>query len=170
MIVEALAMELDHAVKQTHTLLERLPEDRLGWRPHPKAYSLGQLALHLGQIPSIVSAFVAQDVSQFPTERNQAEAGSRAEAARTLDEGHANAKAALARMSDAALSTPWKLERDGQELMTVPRMVLFREFLLNHFYHHRGQLTTYLRTLDVPLPSTYGPTADVDPFAAPAAT
>jgi len=165
MMVESLTMELDHAVKQTHTLLERLPEDRLGWRPHPKAYSLGQLALHLGQIPSIVGGFATQDVVQFPTDRAQAEASSRAEAARTLDEGHANAKAALARMSDAALMAPWRLEREGRELMTIPKMALFRNFLLNHFYHHRGQLTTYLRTLDVPLPSTFGPTADVDPFA-----
>jgi len=165
MIVDSFVAELDQAVTQTHALFERLPEDRLGWRPHPKAYSLGQLALHLGQLPAIVSGFVTQDVIQFPTDRAQAEAGSKAEATRTLNEGLASAKAAFATLDDAAVMKPWRLERDGRELMTIPKAAVIRNFLLNHFYHHRGQLTTYLRTLDVPLPSTFGPTADVDPFA-----
>ena len=163
-MIDPMLMELEQETERTRELFRRLPEDRLDWRPHTKSYSLGQLAHHIGSIGSIVADFATRDAVQFPENRDQVQAQSRAEALANLEEGVAQVKEVFGEMSDERLQGPWRLEKGGTELFTVPRVALMRNFLLNHLYHHRGQLTVYLRELDVPLPSIYGPTADENPF------
>jgi len=136
----------------------------MSWRPHPRSFSLGQIALHVASLPGGSSSMADQDIYQLPTFQ-QREAASRAELLETLEQGIATAREMLGRMSDERLAGTWTLEDTGEVLMQIPRAALLRGLMLNHWYHHRGQLTVYLRMLDVPLPSICGPTADVNPFA-----
>jgi len=171
-MIDAMLAELDQEAQATRRLLERVPEDRLSWKPHPKSYSLGQLALHLAEVPGGVSTIAAEDVYQAPRfEQKQAE--SRAELLQAFERSLATAREILSRMDDQKLKDTWKLQNEGTVLMSLPRAALLRSILLNQTYHHRGQLTVYLRLLNVPLPPIYGPTADENPFAqsaAPAST
>jgi uncharacterized damage-inducible protein DinB len=163
-MIDAMLAELEQESHATRRLLERVPEDRMSWRPHPRSFSLGQIALHVASLPGGISSMADQDSYQLPAFQ-QREAASRAELLETLEQGIATAREMLGRMSDERLAGTWTLEDTGEVLMQIPRAALLRGLMLNHWYHHRGQLTVYLRLLDVPLPSTYGPTADVNPFA-----
>ena len=154
-----LAAELTTEAAGTRRVLERLPEDRLDWRPHPKSMTLGQLALHLAQLPLGIASLVEPDVAELPIVP-LTQPASRAEIVEALDRSLAHAHERLARWSDADLDAPWSLTHAGTVLLTMPRGELLRTLLFNHGYHHRGQLTVYLRLLDVPVPSLYGPTAD----------
>jgi uncharacterized damage-inducible protein DinB len=163
---DALLPEFDHEMGTTRRLLERLPEDKLAWQPHPRSWTLGQLASHLVQI-LLWSHTILNDVSfdlATPGETPEAHAKravtSRQRGLQLLDENVARTRAHLASKSDAELMAVWSLTRGGQELMTVPRIAAFRSFVMNHLIHHRGQLSVYLRMNDVPLPPIYGPTAD----------
>jgi uncharacterized damage-inducible protein DinB len=167
-MIHAMLAELEQESQATRRLLERVPEDRLSWRPHPRSFSLGQIALHVASLPGGISRMAAEAAYQVPDFR-QREAESRAELLTSLDEGIATAREVLGGMSDERLADAWTLQDNGEAIMQLPRAALLRGLLLNHWYHHRGQLTVYLRLLDVPVPSTYGPTADVNPFARPAA-
>jgi uncharacterized damage-inducible protein DinB len=163
-MIDAILAELEEESHATRRLLERVPEDRMSWRPHPRSFSLGQIALHVASLPGGISSMADQDSFQLPTFQ-QREAASLAELLETLEQGIATAREMLGRMSDERLTGTWTLEDRGEVLMQIPRAALLRGLMLNHWYHHRGQLTVYLRLLDVALPSTYGPTADVNPFA-----
>ncbi len=163
---EAMLAEMAEEAHITRRLFERVPEDKLSWKPHPKSRSLGQLALHIAQIPGNVSAMAAQDVVEAPSFANEPEAKSRAELLQTLNQGLTTAKEILSKMDDQRLMDPWSVKKEGKVLMTVPRAGILRSILLNHYYHHRGQLSVYLRLLAVPVPSIYGPSADENPFAA----
>ena len=163
-MIDAMLAELEQESQATRRLLERVPEDRMSWRPHPRSSSLGQIALHVASLPGGISSMADQDSFQLPV-FEQPEATSRAELLEALEQGIATARERLGRMSDERLAGTWTLEDTGEVLMRIPRVALLRSLMLNHWYHHRGQLTVYLRLLDVPLPSTYGPTADVNPFA-----
>lgn len=162
--IETILMEMEQEAAATRRLLERVPEDKLTWRPHPKSWSLGQLALHIAGIPGGVSAIAALDVYEAPA-FEQKEAASRAELLETLEQGLAAARQTLSAMDDQRLAAIWTLRAGDRTLMSVPRAAIIRTILLNHYYHHRGQLAVYLRLLDVPVPSIYGPTADENPFA-----
>lgn len=163
-IIDAVLMEMEQEARATRRLLERVPQEKLSWKPHPKSFSLGQLALHVAQVPGGVSRMAAQDTYELMQFR-QDEAKSRAELLETLEQGLATAREILSNMDDEKLAAPWTLRRNGTVIMTVPRIGMIRTILLNHYYHHRGQLSVYLRLLDVPLPSIYGPSADENPFA-----
>ena len=163
-IVDSMLMEMEQEAHATRKLLERVPQDKLSWKPHAKSFSLGQLAMHVARIPGGVSGMAAQDVYEMP-QFQQPEATSRAEMLETFEQGLTTAKEILSQMDDQKLMAPWTLRKDGRELMTVPRVGFLRTVLLNHYYHHRGQLSVYLRLLDVPIPSIYGPSADENPFA-----
>ena len=154
-----LVGELATEAAGTRRVLERLPEDRLDWRPHPKSMTLGQLALHLAQLPLGIAALVEPDAVELPTVP-LTQPASRAEIVEALDRSLAHASERLTRWSDAELDAPWSLTHEGTVLLTMPRGELLRTLLFNHGYHHRGQLTVYLRLLDVPVPPLYGPTAD----------
>ena len=163
-ITEPILREMDQEAAATRRLLERVPEEQLKWRPHPRSDSLGQLALHVAQIPGAVSAITTLDVFEAPSFQDRPEAVSRRQLLETFEEGLAAARKIVSGMDEAKLAEPWTLQRNGQVVFTSPRGDIVRTILLNHYYHHRGQLSVYLRMLDVPLPSIYGPSADENPF------
>jgi len=164
-IVDALLNEMDMEAQATARVLERVPQEHLSWRPHPKSFSLGQLALHVATIPGMVAQMIALD-SMEPPQFVQAEAATAAELVPALKASLAKAREALGGFDDQGMAGMWRLTSGGKELMALPRGVAARTIMLNHWYHHRGQLLVYLRLHDVPLPSVYGPTADENPFAA----
>jgi uncharacterized damage-inducible protein DinB len=157
--------ELDQEAQTTKRVLERIPQAHLSWKPHPKSMSLGQLALHVATVPGNVAEMAAMDTVQPPA-FVQPEATSAAELVPALNDSVTRARRALGGFDDAKMGAPWRLQRDGQDVLTMPRAALVRAIMLNHWYHHRGQLLVYLRLLNLPVPSVYGPTADENPFAA----
>jgi uncharacterized damage-inducible protein DinB len=158
--VDILLVEFDREARLTRQVLERLPGDRLDWQPHPRSRTLGQLALHLAELPrwgASVAAGAEFDLEQISIAPPMAPSA----ALLTLyDANTSEARRAVSTRTDAELLAPWTLRRAGDEVFTVPRLMAVRTVLLQHATHHRGQLTVYLRLLDVPLPPLYGPTAD----------
>ena len=163
-IVDSLLMEIDQEAQTTKRVLDRIPEDKLAWKPHPKAFSLGQLALHIASAPGAVATAAARDSFEAPN-FSQPEPKSRQEVLDTFSKSLETAKGTLKNMNDAKLTSMWSLTKNGKVVMSVPRVGFIRSILMNHVYHHRGQLSVYLRMLNVPVPSIYGPSADENPFA-----
>jgi uncharacterized damage-inducible protein DinB len=166
MIAEPLIGELAQEAGVTRRLLERVPEEKLSWKPHPKSMSLGQLAFHLAILPLGIADLLSETVRELPAVP-QTEATSAAEVLSTLEKSVGFATAKLAEWGDDGLRAVFTMTNGGQTLFQLPRVAMFRSVMLNHWYHHRGQLTVYLRLLDVPLPSIYGPTADEKGFGPP---
>ena len=164
-IAEALIAELEQETATTRRVLERVPADKLSWKPHTKSMSLGQLALHVAQTPGNVASMAAQNPAAAPESFEQAAASSVAEVMSALDESVGRAQEIVQGFDDAAMMETWSIAAGGKTLMSVPRVGWLRAVMLNHWYHHRGQLSVYLRLLDVPVPSIYGPSADENPFA-----
>jgi uncharacterized damage-inducible protein DinB len=162
-LTTAFIDELTREAQTTQRVLERVPEDKLTWRPHPKSMSLGQLALHIAQVPGMVAELINETPREAP-KFVQPEANSKAEILSALDTQLAHAQSRLASWGDGGLMNEWNLKNRDRTLMTVPRIGMVRSIMLNHWYHHRGQLSVYLRLLDVPVPSIYGPSADENPF------
>ena len=163
-IVDSILMELDQEAQTTKRVLDRIPEDKLAWKPHPKSFSLGQLALHIASVPGRIAAAAVPDSMEAPN-FSQPEPKSCQEVLDTFSKSLESAKDALKKMDDARLMSMWSLTKNGRVLMSVPRIGFIRSILMNHNYHHRGQLSVYLRMLGVPVPSIYGPSADENPFA-----
>jgi uncharacterized damage-inducible protein DinB len=168
-IVDGLIAELEQESETTRRLLERVPQAHLSWRPHPKSMSLGQLALHIATVPGNVAELASIDTIPEPPAFVQPEAASAAELVSELTNSIAKAKGYLRGYDDAKMAAMWRLMSGGREILAMPRGALLRAIMLNHWYHHRGQLQVYLRLLNVPVPSVYGPTADENPFAAASA-
>ena len=145
---EALLMEFDQEAQTTKRVLERIPDDKLAWKPHPKSFSLGQLALHIAGGPGQIVAAVSQDSAEAPN-FSQPEAKSRQEVLETYSKSMASARAALKSMDDARLVSMWSVTKNGKPIMEMPRIAFLRSILMNHAYHHRGQLSVYLRMLEV---------------------
>lgn len=164
-IIDVLLNELEMEAQATARVLERVPQEHLSWRPHPKSFSLGQLALHVATIPGMVAELATLDTAA-PPQFIQPEAATAAELVPAMKASVARAREVLGGFDDAAMNATWRLVAGDKELMAMPRAALARMVMLNHWYHHRGQLLVYLRMHDVPLPSVYGPTADENPFAA----
>ncbi len=162
-LAEQFAAELTAEAATTRRVLERVPEAQLSWRPHAKSMSLGQLAFHIAILPRAIAELLGELVTEVPTVPLP-EGVPVAEILSTLDESVAFAKEKLAAWGDDGLAATWRMTREGKTLLEMPRKVMVRSVMLNHTYHHRGQLTVYLRLLDVPLPSVYGPTADANGF------
>jgi uncharacterized damage-inducible protein DinB len=164
-MLAALIQELEQEAQTTRRVLERVPENRLSWKPHEKSMSLGQLALHVATVPGMV-AEISQH-SPFPVpEFTQPSAASAGELVPALEQSVARAKQILSSMNDADLTKQWSVVDGTREVMKLPIGALLRSIMLNHWYHHRGQLSVYLRQVGVPVPSIYGPSADENPFAA----
>jgi uncharacterized damage-inducible protein DinB len=164
-LIDGMLQELEQEAQTTRRVLERVPDSKLTWRPHKKARTLGELALHVAMVPGAVAELVAtQSTVQAPQFTEQSPK-SAAELIPALDESIAKAKKVLGGMDDTALMATWRMMKGERELFALPRIALLRSIMLNHWYHHRGQLSVYLRELDVPIPSIYGPSADENPFA-----
>lgn len=165
-IRDEMIQELDQEAQTTRRVLERVPDAHLGWRPHAKARTLGELALHIAMVPGAVAALAAQPspaaAPEFGADPSPARA---ADLLPALDQSIADAKRTLAGLDDDAMRETFRLVAGDRELFAIPRAALLRAVMLNHWYHHRGQLSTYLRQLGVALPSIYGPSADENPFA-----
>ncbi len=159
-IASSLIPELQHEAVSTRKLFERLPVDKRDWTPHPKSFALGKLATHVAQLVgwiSVTCQTTELDMSQpFPPPAW----ASNAELVAFFDAQVAQAVKALGATSDADMMVPWTLKMGDKVFFSMPRIQVIRSMAFNHFVHHRGQLSLYLRMNDVPLPNMYGPTAD----------
>ena len=165
-LVDGLLQELEAEAETTRRVLERVPEDQLSWRPHEKARSLGELALHVAIVPGgVAELFGGPSPAQAPQFGADPRPKGAAELIPALDQSIAKAKKAVGGMDDATILGTFRLMQGDREIFAVPRVALLRSVMLNHWYHHRGQLTMYLRQLGARVPSIYGPSADENPFA-----
>ena len=165
-LIDGLLAELEQEATTTRRVLERVPQEHLAWKPHPKSMSLGQLALHIAMVPGAVAELAAVDTIPEPPDFVQPEAATAAELLPALSESLVKARRALGSFDDARMGAMWRLQSGGRDIIAMPRAAFVRSVMLNHWYHHRGQLLVYLRLLDQSVPSVYGPTADENPFAA----
>jgi uncharacterized damage-inducible protein DinB len=167
-MIDPMIGELEQEAETTRRVLERIPEDKLGWRPHPRSMTLGQLALHIATIPGGVAEAAAADSMERPEFDRPAPRNKR-EVLEALPQSVATALKFLRGLDDARAAESWTMTLSGKPIFSLPKIALVRNIMLNHWYHHRGEMQVYLRLLDVPVPSVYGPTADENPFAAAAA-
>ena len=137
--VDDIVQELEQEAQATRRVLERVPGNQLGWKPHEKSMTLGQLAMHVANLPGAIAAV---STSSFDVKT-------------AIPRPDATSK-----MSDAELATPWRMMNGGRELWSLPRGAFLRSVMLNHWYHHRGQLTVYLRQTGAQVPAVYGDSAD----------
>ena len=158
--VEELAEELDRESANTRRTLARVPADRMDWRPHPRSLSRGQLAMHVASLPGALSEIALQSQFQTGTPIPRPSASGPEELLRTLESSVSKARTTILGMGDAGLREPWRMMNGEAEVMSIPRAVFIRSIVLNHWYHHRGQLMVYLRLLEVPVPAVYGDSAD----------
>lgn len=163
-ISESLLPEFDQEMANTRKTLERVPDDKFGWKPHDKSYAMGALTTHLANLPSWTVLTIKADSFDLAPPGAEPfkmqEAPSRQEALEMFDKNVADARAAIAGASDEQLFKPWSLLSGGNTLMTLPKIAVLRSFVMNHIIHHRAQLGVYLRLNDIPVPSIYGPSAD----------
>ena len=163
-ISQSLLPEFDNEMRTTRALLLRVPEGQADWRPHPKSMTTGQLASHVTNIVRWGAGvfereeldLASPDAALFAPPKFVTTEG----LVEQLDANVAQARAALASAPDEDMSVVWTLRNGAQTILAMPRAAAYRSFVLSHHIHHRGQLSVYLRLLDVPLPSIYGPTAD----------
>src|SRR5262245_7987888 len=163
-LVDALLPEFDHEMTVTRKLLERVPDDKLAWKPHAKSYSLGQLAQHVATIPMWGSVTINEPDLDVAGGQPTEQAKSRAELLSMFDGNVAKTGAGMVGKSDAELLAPWARKREGHVIFSMPKASVWRSFVMSHLIHHRAQLGVYLRMQDVPLPSMYGPSADEGAF------
>ncbi len=163
MSIAELIQEFENEAKTTRRVLERVPTDKLGWQPHPKSMSLGRLAMHVASSPNFIAAAAIPASFAFTGDTGPTPA-STAEILVAHDQGVAAVKENLTKIGDAGLNSMWSATAGDKTLMTMPKSAVIRFIVLNHTYHHRGQLSVYLRLLDVPVPSIYGPSADENPW------
>jgi uncharacterized damage-inducible protein DinB len=163
-IKEALLPEFDHEMANARKTVERIPEDKLNWKPHEKSMTLGHLVTHLTYIPSWAVHTIAEDSLDLEPPGGEPlkiePITSREDALSRLDKNVAAARDAIAGASDEHMIKPWTLLTGGKPVMTLPRIAVVRSFVMNHLIHHRAQLGVYLRLNDIPVPSIYGPSAD----------
>ena len=164
MTIAELIAEFEAEARTTRKVLERVPADKLAWTPHAKSMPLGKLAMHLALAPGAISAWPVRDHYEFSGDPTPMPTSTE-EIVAAHDAGIEKVKANLASIGDAGLEAAWTAGAGGKTMMTMRKADLVRGLLMNHTYHHRGQLSVYLRLLDVPVPSIYGPSADENPFA-----
>ncbi|MGE0129527.1 MAG: DinB family protein [Blastocatellales bacterium] len=158
---DSLIAEFEREAQTTRKHLERLPSDKLDWRPHEKSFTAVGLASHIVEmIGWAVSILNLDELDIDPATYKPYEAASVAELLKTFDDYVAASKKALASVADATLDQPWRFKMAGQVFLERSKAEIFRDVVLSHVIHHRGQYSVYLRLLDIPVPSSYGPTAD----------
>ncbi len=165
---DVLVEEFDPEIRATRRTLQRVPEDRLAWSPHPKSATMGWLAAHLANVPSWAVITIQRDSLDLAPGGEQMDSAPQpettAELVATFDRNAEEARAAVRGAGNEVLSGSWRLFRNGQLLMTMPRLAVLRSFVFSHLIHHRAQLGVYLRLNDIPVPAIYGPSADENPF------
>ena len=162
--IEAILTEFREEVPAIRRILERVPQEQLGWKPHPKSRTLGELAVHIANLPGMIEKIATAD--EFaPGIGAPAPTPSAEEIRGNFEKNVRSAEAALSNISEQTALGSWRMVFKGKEILRKPRIAAFRTNVLNHLYHHRGQLSVYLRLLDISVPSVYGPTADENPFA-----
>jgi uncharacterized damage-inducible protein DinB len=165
-VVAPMVAEFHEEARTTRRVLERVPADKLTWKPHKKSMSIGQLALHVAAVPGrFVPNLKKTEHEVNPTNFQFAEPASREEILAAFDQSVKDAGAFLESLSEEDAQADWTLKANGRTLFTKSRLGIIRMIMLSHIYHHRGELAVYLRLLDVPVPSIYGPSADENPFA-----
>jgi len=166
-ISKSLLPEFDNEMANTRKTLERVPDAKFAWKPHNKSSAMGALATHLANLPSWGSLTLNSDSFDLAPEGKPIktpELSSTSAVLAKFDENAAATRAAIEAASDEDLFRPWTLQSNGQTLMTMPKVAVLRNFVLNHMIHHRAQLGVYLRLNDIPVPAVYGPSADESPF------
>jgi len=161
---QALLPEFDHEMANTRKSLERVPDNKLSWKPHQKSMTMGSLATHLATLNHWADAILGQESFDVKTATPTAELKSKAELLGAFDKNTASARKAIAGASDEQLMKPWSLKAGDKAMFTLPRIAVLRSFIMSHAIHHRAQLGVYLRMNDVPVPSIYGPSADEGQF------
>ncbi len=163
-IREALLPEIAHETTNTRKFFERLPNDKLSWKPAEKSMTLSRLATHLAELPIWGENAVTLDELDIAPPGSEppvwTELGSVPEILELFDTNVAKLKAAVESADDETLMKPWTLKVQGEDIFTLPKLAVIRSMVMNHALHHRGQLSVYLRLCDVPVPATYGPSAD----------
>lgn len=162
-ILKAILSELQHESQSTVRILERVPADRLEWTPHPKSMSLGKLASHIATLPAGCKRMLESGVFDVAGARPPAPAG--VPAADVYRQTIGELQAYLATLDDAALMEKFQMVKGDQLIREMAKMIMLRVVFMNHSFHHRGQLSVYLRLLDVPVPALYGTSADENPYA-----
>jgi len=163
-IAQSLLTEFETQAPITRRFLERLPEDKLTWKPHEKSMSAGQLAYHLAFVPGGVARFVQNNPAQAPESFNFPQPASCQEILKTFEESIATVRTLLPRFDDASMRETWRLVAGGHEVLAQPREQFVRDVMLSHWYQHRGQFSVYLRMLNVAVPASWGPSADEPPI------
>lgn len=163
-IAQTMLAEFEVQAMITRRFLERLPEDKLTWKPHEKSMTAGQLAFHLASVPGGVLRFVQQTPARVPEFASFPQPASLKEVLAELDQSISTVRDLLPKMDDAAMNETWRLMAGDREVMAVPRAFFVRDVMLSHWYQHRGQFSVYLRLLDVPVPASWGPSADELPL------
>jgi uncharacterized damage-inducible protein DinB len=161
-LAQALLAEIEHEAKTTQRVLERIPEDKVDWKPHPKSMSIGELGMHIAYSPLVLSEVAVKDVHDFgPSPKRPSP--TRQAILDTFAESTQKVKDVVGSFDDARMAAVISMTRDGKPIMAIPRAGFIRAIMMNHIYHHRGQLSVYLRLLDIPVPSIYGASADEKP-------
>ncbi len=160
-IAEAFLGEFEHEAVTTRKFLERIPEDKLTWRPHEKSMTAGQLALHIARFPAGIVNMAREEQTQMPDlKAAMPQPESVSEILSTFDNSVATVREILPTIDDQSMQEMWRALQGETEILAMPRMAVLRNILLNHLYHHRGQLGVYLRLLGAKVPSCYGPSGD----------
>src|ERR1700730_13095347 len=163
-IAQSLLAEFEGQALITRKFLERLPEDKLAWKPHNKSMSAGQLAYHLASVPGGAVRFVQNNPVQAPEFASFPQPASCQEILKTFEESIAAVRSLLPKYDDTAMKETWRMVAGGErEVLAHPRAEFLRDVMLSHWYQHRGQFSVYLRMLDVAVPASWGPSADEPP-------
>jgi uncharacterized damage-inducible protein DinB len=163
-IAQALLAEFEQQVQITRRYIERLPEDKLTWKPHEKSMTAGQLAYHLASVPGGVIRATQSNPAELQSLPTFPQPGNCDECLRTLDESIAAVRQILAEFDDDAMQETWRLSIAGTQVVEAPRQQFIRDIMLSHWYQHRGQFSVYLRMLGAPVPASWGPSADEPPL------
>jgi uncharacterized damage-inducible protein DinB len=159
-MIDPILDELAREGETTKRVLARVPTEKLSWKPHERARTLGDLAWHVASIPARIAAMAQFDEADAMVHKQPPRPETAEEILERFSAGLAEAKASLSKLSDDELKKKFHFHRGEITMARLPKIAFLRTVMLNHSYHHRGQLSVYLRLLDVPVPPIYGPTAD----------
>ena len=159
-IAQGMFEEFERELATTRRYLQRLPGDKLAWRPHPKSMSAGQLGYHIAETPGLALQMCIPDRGSPPDMSQREEPATLSELLARLDASESYVRQTLPGLSDARMLAPFTIDVPGGDSLQLPRAGFLRSIMLNHWYHHRGQLGVYLRLLGVPVPFSYGPSGD----------